>query len=237
MLHERPKFHRGETEVRGMPDAADMALLRADERDKLGSGAPFAMGIDEEIARFIYSSVGVESVTLETGAGLSTLIFALRGARHFAVTPSGAECEAIRDYAAASGIDLSRVSFVKEPSEAALPVLDTPPLDFVLIDGKHAFPWPILDWFYTAERLKKGGIVVLDDTPLWGVGILADFLAADQRNWASVTRSRKAHAFRKLVDSAHNVAWYMQPHADTLRLRLLRSVPPSLLQAAKRLRG
>lgn len=237
VLRERPKFHRGETEVRGSPAASDMALLRADEREKIGSGAAFAMGIDDEIARFIYSSVDADSVTLETGAGISTLVFALRGTRHFAVTPNADESVAIRDYAASTGIELSRVSFVNEPSEAALPAIATPALDLVLIDGKHAFPWPILDWFFTAERLKKGGIVILDDTPLWAVRILADFLAADARNWAPMTHSRKAQAFRKLVDSAHNVAWYMQPHADTLRLRLLRSVPPFLLQAAKRLRG
>jgi len=238
MLSERPKFHSGETEVRGAVDPRDMAVLRADQREVIQSGETFAMGIDEEVARYIYRSVDAGATTLETGAGLSTLVFALRGSRHFAVTPNAPESDAIRGYAAANGIDMSRVTFINEASENALPRFDSPaPLDLVLIDGKHAFPWPILDWFFTADRLKKGGVVILDDTQLVPVKMLADFLSADGRNWQAVMQTRKAAAFRKVVDSAHNVAWYMQPFADSLRQKLQRAVPTSVVRAAKRLRG
>lgn len=237
VLHERPKFHLGEPEVRGLVAASDMALLREDQRETIGSGAPFTMGIDDEIAHFIHGRVGRASTTLETGSGISTLVFALAGCEHFAITPNANESAAIREWAAANGIDVSRVHFVNEMSETAIPALATPALDLVLIDGKHAFPWPILDWFYTADRLKKGGVVILDDTPLWPVKILADFLGADTRNWRQVMRSHKAAAFEKLVDSAHNVAWYMQPNADSLKLRLSRAMPASMVRVARRLRG
>jgi hypothetical protein len=237
VLRERPKFHVGEPEIRGSVDPSDMALLRLDQQQTIGTRAPFTMGIDDDMAGFIYEQVGPHSTTLETGSGISTLVFALTGCEHFAITPNANESAAIRQYAAANGLDVSRVRFVNEASETALPAIDTPPLDLVLIDGKHAFPWPILDWFFTADRLKKRGMVILDDTPLSAVKILADFLSADSRNWQRVKQSRKAVVFRKLVDSAHNVAWYMQPFADSLRLRLQRAMPTSLLRIAKRLRG
>jgi hypothetical protein len=237
LLRERPKFHAGEPEVRGSINLSDMALLRLDQQETLSSGVPFSVGLDDDIARFIYERVGWESTTLETGSGISTLIFALKGAEHFAITPNANESMAIREYAKANQIDVSRVRFVNEPSETALPAIKTPPLDLVLIDGKHAFPWPILDWFFTADRLKQGGILVLDDTKLWAVQGLVRFLSADSRNWRRIAQSKNALAFQKIVERVHDVAWYMQPYADSLRLRLLRAIPPSLVRIAKRLRG
>jgi hypothetical protein len=237
LLRERPKFHVGEPEVRGSVNRSDMALLRFDQQETLSSGVPFSMGIDNDIAHFIYERVGPASTTLETGSGISTLIFALKVAEHFAITPNANESMGIRQYAKANQIDVSRVRFVNEPSETALPAIETPPLDLVLIDGKHAFPWPILDWFFTADRLKQGGILILDDTKLWAVQGLVKFLSADSRNWRRVAQSENAIAFQKLVERAHNVAWYMQPYADSLRLRFLRAIPPSLVRLAKRLRG
>lgn len=237
MLRERPQFHRGEPEVRGFVVPSDMAVLRAEERQAIQAGAPFAMGIDAATARFIYDRIGASSTTLETGSGLSTLVFAMKGGEHFAVTPNANESQAIRQYAASHGIDVSRVRFVNEASERALPALETPPLDLVLIDGKHAFPWPTLDWFYTADRLRLGGVVIVDDTQLWAVQLLVKFLSADQRAWRLVNRTRKAAAFEKITPSVHDVAWYMQPFADSLRRRVLRAMPSSLLSIARRMRG
>jgi hypothetical protein len=39
-------------------------------------------------------------------------------------------------------------------------------LDLVLIDGDHAFPASFIDWYYTAEQVKLGGYVIVDDTNL-----------------------------------------------------------------------
>ena len=46
------------------------------------------------------------------------------------------------------------------------------PLDFVLIDGGHGFPTPMLDWFYGAGRLRRGGVAVFDDVQLPAVAML-----------------------------------------------------------------
>jgi hypothetical protein len=50
-----------------------------------------------------------------------------------------------------------------------------PPLDIVLIDGAHAFPFPFLDWYFTASALKAGGLLVIDDVQIATGTILADF--------------------------------------------------------------
>jgi hypothetical protein len=66
----------------------------------------------------------------------------------------------------------------------------------VLIDGSHAFPAPFVDWCYTAESLKVGGVVVVDDLRLVTARILADFLRADER-WHEVRRDGRFAAYRK----------------------------------------
>jgi hypothetical protein len=64
----------------------------------------------------------------------------------------------IHDYAADNGISLDSIHFVCQASEVYLPRSELSALDLVLLDGKHAFPWPMVDWFYSADRLKQGGL-------------------------------------------------------------------------------
>jgi predicted O-methyltransferase YrrM len=210
ILAEQPKFHTGEPEVQGQFAPPADTVLTEEQRTTITSHQPFFMGIDTETARFLFDTIGPSSVTLETGAGVSTITFALGGSRHTTVTPNEPETVAIREYAASHGISTAGIRFVAEASETFLPRLEDTPLDLVLIDGKHAFPWPIIDWFYTADKLKRDGIVVLDDTQLRSVAMLLDFLDADPA-WKPVFKSSKAIGFRKTKDLVHNIPWYMQP--------------------------
>ena len=161
--------------------------------------------------------------TLETGAGISTLIFAIGGATHTAIAPWQDEMDAIRDYATASGIDMSHVNLIASASEALLPTLDIPELDIVFIDGMHAFPWPVLDWYYTADRLKIGGLMILDDTQIKSVGYLAQFLKADAPRWKYVTTVGEHTDVFKKVARVHDVAWHEQPWNVTRRSLLDRA--------------
>ncbi len=79
-----------------------------------------------------------------------------------------------------------------------MPSATLPSLDLVLIDGAHAFPAPFVDWCYTSESLKIGGLMVVDDLQLVTPRILADFMRADQR-WAEVRRDHRFAVYRKLV--------------------------------------
>ena len=58
---------------------------------------------------------------------------------------------------------------------------------------------PVIDWYYTASKLKLGGILVIDDTQLWSCALLVNFLKHDSV-WTSVGRiGRRTFAFRKVA--------------------------------------
>lgn len=145
--------------------------------DQTGERASWA--ISETVLRFLDENVDSSFHTLETGAGFSTVVFAAKSARHTSVVPSHDEVERIREYCAAHGISTENLEFHVEKSEVALPRLDPTELDLVLIDGSHSFPSPFIDWYYTAFRLRVGGILVIDDTQLWTGHVLKRFLEAE----------------------------------------------------------
>ena len=116
--------------------------------------------------------------TLETGSGASTIIFAAAGAVHEAVTPDPEEEPRTRGATAARGIEAANVTFRIGLSHVVLPTLEPRPLDLVLIDGAHGFPYAILDWWYLASRVKVGGRVLIDDAYLPGVAPIVDFVRA-----------------------------------------------------------
>ncbi len=211
ILKERPEFHEGETEVRGT-FSIDQSLLSKRISSELLLNKSACYGIRADVAAFIFNNVYQESATLEIGAGISTLVFALRGSKHTTVTPNEKEIDRIKKYAKAKNISTASITFISEESEKFLPHMEIDDLDFVFIDGKHAFPWPIIDWFYTVERLKKNGILLVDDIHLISGSILVEFMQEDPR-WQLLKQFKKRSvAFRKEADSIHDVAWHMQPY-------------------------
>lgn len=209
VIVERPAFHRAETEIR-RAFSADETSLDAAQVAVLSQGDPQCYGIGPKAARFFFDHVQPEMSTLEVGSGISTLMFAMKGSRHTCVTPNGEESQAICSYAESHGIDTSKVTFVCQPSTQYLPTCTLQDLDLVFIDGKHAFPWPIVDWFYTADRLRKGGLMVIDDTHLYPLQILGEFMREDARWAEQPSPDDKTLVFQKLAESVHDVAWHMQ---------------------------
>ncbi|MDD5704296.1 MAG: class I SAM-dependent methyltransferase [Kiritimatiellae bacterium] len=180
--------------------------------------------IRKSVLDWLAANVKPDSVTLETGAGYSTVVFASCGARHTAISPFGNEHARIRDWCERHGIGCDKVRFVASASQHVLPALQTPPLDAVLIDGAHAFPFPYLDWFFLAEHLKVGGSVLVDDTQLRSVLILKEFLLAERGRWSltadlgqtAVFRKTSAEVFSKQAD------WPAQPFCADFEARRLR---------------
>lgn len=210
LLADRPAFHRIETEIRRSFEASESCLPPAMAK-QFASGGNACYAIEPDVLRFLADSVSPSSKTLETGAGLSTLVFALRVAAHIAITPSKPEISSIRESAANNGISLDSVRFICEPSEEFLPRCELADLDVVLLDGKHAFPWPMVDWFYTADRLKQGGLMIVDDVQMRSVGLLYNFMATDSA-WNLVRDfTAKTLVFRKMRPLVHDIAWHMQP--------------------------
>jgi predicted O-methyltransferase YrrM len=174
------------------------------------------------------------SRSLETGSGLSTVLFAALGAVHTCVTPSREEAERILEYCAGHAIDTATLTFALDRSDAALPTL-TGPVDVVLIDGNHGYPAPTLDWYYAGGLLVDGGLLVLDDTQLPAVGQVVHFLDGDPR-WAPVQRSAKWAAWRRIGDGSLIQDWYEQPWFS-VRRPLYERVVGRVRRQYTRLRG
>jgi hypothetical protein len=177
--------------------------------------------------------------TLETGLGMSTVLFARWGCQHTCVVPSQEEVDRCVAYLDERGIGRERVTFEVGYSEQVLPRLDPRPLDLVLVDGAHGFPMAIVDFFYTAGRLVEGGVLVLDDLQLPSVRLgLLDFLDRDPR-WGLERREFKWGAWRRLSAGAlaefEGQQAFLGPPDRQARLRE-RIVPRPLRPTARKVR-
>ena len=187
-------------------------LLKRPVIHSTGEGELLDMGISTELLEFLLEHVPEGGTSLETGCGLSTVLFAYRSARHTAITPSAAEIGALRDFLRANSVKSDGVEFIEGTSEYVLPALKPEPLDIVLIDGRHGFPAPFIDWFYTAGRLKQGGLLVIDDTLLWAPKVLQDLLA-EQPQWEHLGQvGPRSVVFRKRGEGSEWCDWVDQPY-------------------------
>jgi SAM-dependent methyltransferase len=176
------------------------------------SARTITWGIRPALAQFLDNAVGPGSVTLETGAGLRTLVILRRHPRqHTAVQPMADEFAVILEYAERHRIDIRGFRPILARSPDWLPFADLPELDLVLIDGAHAFPVPFLDWYYGAQKLKVGGLMVVEDTHLLTGTMLADFMGADP-TWEQVVRDAVSHfaIYRKRGHPGHGDDWMRQ---------------------------
>lgn len=179
---------------------------------QLNDGNFMQMGLAPQVLNFIDSRVTAGWHTLETGSGHSTILFAMKGAHHTVITPAAAEFERIKDYCRSHNIDTGNVQFVCEPSALALPRLDPTPLDLVLIDGLHGFPSPFIDFFYTAGRLKIGGLLIIDDIQLQPCTYMKNVLA-EQPQWrCEADFSPRSIVFQKLAEGTEWGDWTDQPY-------------------------
>jgi predicted O-methyltransferase YrrM len=174
------------------------------------AGRPISWGLAGEVLRFLDGEISEASRTLETGAGLSTIIFAMRRTQHTCIVPDDGQVARITDYCRSHGVSVDRVTFHLAPSEMVLPRLETGDLDLVLIDGRHAFPTPFVDWYYAARLMKIGGLVVVDDTQLWTGNVLREFLSLE-REWRLEREFTQTAVFRKLDEGSHAKEWTDQP--------------------------
>ena len=166
--------------------------------------------LDDAALLFLESRVKQGMRTIETGAGVSTIAFALKRARHTCIVPDRRVVRRIRRYCASVGLSLSTVRFVVGRSEYALPRLRRFGYDFALIDGRHGFPAPFMDWFYIADRMRRGGVVLVDDTWIWTCDVLVRFLDTNP-GWRRCAALPTSAAFRKERNDAQHAEWVDQP--------------------------
>lgn len=183
-------------------------------------GGDASYGIHPDVLRFIASETRDGQATLETGSGLSTVVFAAKGCRHTCIAPAPDEFRRIRLYCAERGILTDRVTMIDGRSENVLPALAHEPLDMVLIDGGHGFPIPFVDWLYAGRRLRVGGWMLIDDTQLWTGKVLRDFLR-DSPGWKWRTElGLRTAVFQRTADLPIAEEWCNQPHVLRRQRRL-----------------
>ena len=162
-------------------------------------------------------------------AAFPTLTFTLAGSNHTCVTPSENEATRIKEFCDQNGIDRSKLSFELGPSEQVLPALEDDGFDIVLIDGRHAFPTPFIDWYYLNDKIRVGGLVLVDDVQVWTGTILRDFLLAEPE-WVLEKDFRKTCVLKKVANGSNQKWFAEQPYVARLsrwplaRTKLLRGV-------------
>jgi hypothetical protein len=116
----------------------------------------------------------------ETGAGGSTLLFSHLSARHTAFAMEG-DHRIITRLKSSLLLRKETTEFVEGPTQRTLPaqVFDQP-LQAVLIDGPHAFPFPQIEYYYLYPNIASGGLLILDDIHIRTIHELYRFLRADE---------------------------------------------------------
>jgi predicted O-methyltransferase YrrM len=198
-----------------------LAALRA-ERPRFHHAAGFTQpagtsnwAISDPVLEWLAHDLPPGGATLETGAGYSTVLFAAKSARHIAISFSADEMRLIAAWCAEHGLATDHVTHHAGGSQRILPTLDLPMLDCVLIDGDHAFPAPMIDWFYTADRLKPGGLLLNDDLHLRSCLLLDQFLEGEATagRWRRVTRLKNTSVWQRLTEADVHQGHAAQPFA------------------------
>jgi hypothetical protein len=148
------------------------------------------------------------SSTLETGLGVSTVLFTGWGCDHICVMPGADEAARLRGYCETKGIDTSRLDLRVVSSDIELPRLPTDlELDLVFVDGAHSFPMPAIDWYFAGQKLRHGGTLILDDIALPALSRgLVPFLDADPR-WVFLAGTSKWRAYERAASGPLLESW------------------------------
>ncbi|MFM2314976.1 MAG: hypothetical protein RLZZ04_4252 [Cyanobacteriota bacterium] len=174
-----------------------------------GSGKMTSWQLSDQVLYFINENINENSVTLETGAGVSTILFALKSSHHTCINPSQEQVNRIKEYCHSHQISTDKIDFQVDFSEKVLPSLDINNIDLILIDGSHAFPIPFIDWYYTYRQLKVGGKMIIDDTQLWTGLVLKQFLTLEPE-WRINKNSPPRSAIFTKVKKYTEPKWYAQ---------------------------
>ncbi|MFO7301735.1 MAG: class I SAM-dependent methyltransferase [Acidobacteriota bacterium] len=114
----------------------------------------------------------------ETGTGKTTLLLSHLSERHtvFAVD-YGRSLSVTRQ---SPLLRRERVEFVEGPTQRTLfQYRFTEPLDFVLIDGPHAYPFPQMEYWAFYPHIREGGLLAIDDIHIPTIRHLFDFLCEE----------------------------------------------------------
>jgi hypothetical protein len=134
----------------------------------------------DQVLEFLAATIQPDWVTIETGGGRSTCVFAAAAKQHYCVNPDRTANALVREFLTRHRVPAGGLEFLPDPSDFALPGLPRGlEVDLALIDGNHSFPLPIIDWHYIDRHLKVKGLLLVDDTQIRSVRMLTDFLSTE----------------------------------------------------------
>lgn len=123
--------------------------------------------------------------SLETGCGKSTIMFSNISAMHyvFAYDDRDSADSSVSMVQSDPQFKSETTVFVYGPTQRTLPGYQFPSgtlFDVILLDGPHGYPFPDLEYALLYERLKPGGILILDDVHIASIGNMYDLLREDR---------------------------------------------------------
>jgi hypothetical protein len=148
--------------------------------------------------------------TLEIGSGYSTVMFIYKGCCHTCISADPDEAIRIKAYCEESGMTIDRIEFITGESHTILNNMAHEEFDLVFIDGAHRFPFPIVDWFYSAMLLKKDGLIIIDDTDIISCNMLLKFMKNDP-HWEPLDVRNNFGIFLKKGNHNYPMDWCGQP--------------------------
>lgn len=172
-------------------------------------------------------------VSVETGCGLSTLLLSNLSERHTAFTlPLG---DSLQNTQSHPYLRFETTKFVVGPSQVTVPKWQfSDPVDFALIDGPHAYPFPDLEYYFIYPHIRPGGVLVIDDIHIPTIQRLYEFLRDDEMwehrgdarttaffrrtaspifdplgdNWPGQRYNRRRFAAHEALDAVFGAGWY-----------------------------
>lgn len=177
----------------------------------------YSWAVGSAVLRWIANYVGPEMLTVETGAGHTTVVLAALAGHHYCHTVAETEARRIGEYLDRLGVSRDRVTFTIGSTDQTLPRLaPAAPLDFAYIDGCHGYPFPALDWHYIDRHLKVGGVIGMDNVELRPVREHCRFLEEDGcyelvEGLGDEASGAIVRFYRKVRDE--NREWICQPYS------------------------
>lgn len=122
--------------------------------------------------------------SVETGSGLSTILFSHLSQKHlvFAKEQFGdIQGNSISSVKGSELFHSESVEYIIGPTQRTLPNYKfTEKLQLVLIDGPHGFPYPNLEYYYLYQHLDEGALLIIDDIHIPTIRQLAEVLCEDE---------------------------------------------------------
>jgi len=206
LVAEKPMFHL-RSATQDMPNVEDFLFKKGSTNTSGFSRTSYA--IEEDVLNYISSIVKPESVTIETGGGYSTIVFASKSRKHICVNPDTTANELVKNWLLSKGFSCDNLYFIEESSDRGLANLElADQIDVGLIDGSHSFPFPIIDWHFIDGFLGIGSKLLIDDTQMNSVRIIRDFLLLE-KSYKEVDVIGRCAVFEK-VKEKRTMGWLTQ---------------------------